>query len=141
LAGKPHTNYYGGILPRLKRRIYLSPNIPPPIYRSERIPVFWHSFDACVSVLKPSSGNGQPIITLNSWAAIAAQGARIAGTVEALRPTRYTIRVQLANTEGQNNESIFKEVKKTILSAAGVQVLRSGDIDVIVLDKAAKDRA
>ena len=94
-----------------------------------------------MSLLKPSSGNGQPIITLNSWAAIAAQGARIAGTVEALRPTRYTIRVQLANTEGQNNESIFKEVKKTILSAAGVQVLRSGDIDVIVLDKAAKDRA
>jgi hypothetical protein len=61
--------------------------------------------------------------------------------VKALRPTHHTIRVQLANTKGQNNESILKEVKKTILSAAGVWVLRSGDIDVIVLDEAAKDRA
>ena len=66
---------------------------------------------------------------------------RNVGAVEALQPTRYTIRVQLANAEGQNNESIFKEVKKTILSAAGVRVLRSRDIDVTVPDKAAKDRA
>ena len=97
--------------------------------------------DRIENLLKPSSGNGQPITTLNSWAAIAAQGVRNAGAVEALQPTRHTIRVQLANAEGQNNESILKEVKKTIPSAAGVRVLRSGDIDVTVPDEAAKDRA
>jgi hypothetical protein len=34
--GKPHTNYYGGFLPRLKRRIYL------PEYTFANIPLLTH---------------------------------------------------------------------------------------------------
>jgi hypothetical protein len=40
-----------------------------------------------------------------------------------------------------DNEEILKEVKKTILGAAAIRVLYSGDIDVIMLDEAFKDRA
>jgi hypothetical protein len=40
-----------------------------------------------------------------------------------------------------NNEKILKEVKKTILGVAAIRVLHSGDIDVIILDKASKDKA
>jgi hypothetical protein len=38
-SGKPHTNYYGGLLPRLKRRIYL------PEYTAANIPLPTHSVD------------------------------------------------------------------------------------------------
>jgi hypothetical protein len=38
------------------------------------------------------------------------------------------------------NEEIFKEVKKTILKAAIIRVLYSGDIDVTVPDEAFKDK-
>jgi uncharacterized protein YeeX (DUF496 family) len=40
-----------------------------------------------------------------------------------------------------DNEEILKEVKKTILRAAAIRVFYSGDIDIIMLDKAFKDRA
>jgi hypothetical protein len=40
-----------------------------------------------------------------------------------------------------DNEEILKEVKKTILEAAAIRVLHSGDIDIIISDKAFKDRA
>jgi hypothetical protein len=40
-----------------------------------------------------------------------------------------------------DNEEILKEVKKTILEAAAIRVLHSDDIDIIMPDKASKDRA
>jgi hypothetical protein len=40
-----------------------------------------------------------------------------------------------------NNEEILKEVKKIILGAAAIRVLYSGDIDIIILDEASKNRA
>jgi hypothetical protein len=40
-----------------------------------------------------------------------------------------------------DNEEILKEVKKTILEVAAIRVFYSGDIDIIILDKAFKDRA
>jgi hypothetical protein len=40
-----------------------------------------------------------------------------------------------------NNEEILKEVKKIILEAAAIRMLYSDDIDVIMSDKAFKDRA
>ena len=40
-----------------------------------------------------------------------------------------------------NNQEILKEVKRTILGAAAIRKLYSGDIDVIVPDVATKDRA
>jgi hypothetical protein len=40
-----------------------------------------------------------------------------------------------------DNEEILKEVKKIILEAAAIRVLYSDDIDIIILDKAFKDRA
>jgi hypothetical protein len=40
-----------------------------------------------------------------------------------------------------DNEEILKEVKKIILGVAAIRVLYSGDIDVIMPDKAFKDRA
>lgn len=76
-----------------------------------------------------------------SWAAVAAGGLRDAGAPESAQPTRHTVRVQLAQAAGLNNENILKELKKTIPSAAAVRVLKSGDIDVTVPDEAAKDRA
>jgi hypothetical protein len=40
-----------------------------------------------------------------------------------------------------DNEEILKEVKKIILEVAAIRVLYSGDIDIIMLDKASKDKA
>jgi hypothetical protein len=40
-----------------------------------------------------------------------------------------------------NNKEILKEVKKIILEAAAIRVLHSGDIDIIISDKASKDKA
>jgi hypothetical protein len=40
-----------------------------------------------------------------------------------------------------DNEEILKEVKKTILRVAAIRVLHSGDINVIISDKAFKDKA
>jgi hypothetical protein len=40
-----------------------------------------------------------------------------------------------------NNEEILKEVKKIILGVAAIRILHSGDIDIIMPDKAFKDRA
>jgi hypothetical protein len=40
-----------------------------------------------------------------------------------------------------DNEEILKEIKKIILRAAAIRVLHSDDIDVIILNKASKDKA
>jgi hypothetical protein len=40
-----------------------------------------------------------------------------------------------------DNKEILKEVKKIILKAAAIRVLHSGDIDIIISNKAFKDRA
>ena len=40
-----------------------------------------------------------------------------------------------------NNQNILKEIKKIILVAAAIRVLRSGDIDITVLDKVIRDKA
>jgi len=77
----------------------------------------------------------------SSWAKIAAKGMRQAGVAAAILPTRHTVRVQMPQAKGLNNEEILKEVKKTISGAAAVRVLHSGDIDITVPDEAAKDRA
>ena len=39
------------------------------------------------------------------------------------------------------NEEILREIKKTISGAAVIYILKSGDIDVTVSNKASKDRA
>jgi hypothetical protein len=40
-----------------------------------------------------------------------------------------------------DNEEILKEIKKIILRAAAIRVLYSGDIDIIMPNKASKNRA
>ena len=40
-----------------------------------------------------------------------------------------------------NNQDILKEIKKIIPVAAAIRVLRSGDINIIVLDKATRNKA
>jgi hypothetical protein len=40
-----------------------------------------------------------------------------------------------------DNEEILKEVKKIILEATAIRILHSGDIDIIISNKASKDRA
>jgi hypothetical protein len=40
-----------------------------------------------------------------------------------------------------NNKEILKEVKKIISGIAAIRMLYSGDIDIIISDKAFKDRA
>jgi uracil phosphoribosyltransferase len=39
-----------------------------------------------------------------------------------------------------NNEEILKEVKKTISRIAAIRILRSGNIDVIILNKVFKNK-
>jgi hypothetical protein len=72
---------------------------------------------------------------------VAATGMRQAGEPYAILPTRHTVRVQLAQAKGIDNEEILKEVKKIILRAAAIRVLYSGDIDIIISNKAFKDKA
>jgi hypothetical protein len=66
---------------------------------------------------------------------------RQAGEPHAILPTRYTVRVQLAQAKGINNEEILKEIKKIISGAAAIRVLHSGDIDVIIPDEVFKNKA
>jgi hypothetical protein len=66
---------------------------------------------------------------------------RQAGAPEEIQPTRHTVRVQMPQAKGLNNEEILKEIRKTISGAAAIRVLHSGDIDVTVPDEATKDRA
>ena len=40
-----------------------------------------------------------------------------------------------------DNQEILKEIKKIILTAAIIRILRSGDINIAVPDKAIRDRA
>ena len=40
-----------------------------------------------------------------------------------------------------DNQEILKKIKKTIPAAAAIYVLRSGDIDIAVLDEAIRNRA
>jgi hypothetical protein len=48
--------------------------------------------------------------------------------------------VQLAQAKRINNEEILRKVKKIISGVATIRVLYSGDIDIIILNKASKDR-
>jgi hypothetical protein len=66
---------------------------------------------------------------------------RQAGEPQAILPVRHTVRVQLAQAKGINNEEILREIKKIISGVATIRVLYSGDIDIIILDKVFKDRA
>jgi hypothetical protein len=66
---------------------------------------------------------------------------RQAGEPQAILPIRHTVRVQLAQAKGMNNEEILRKVKKIISGAAAIRVLQSGDIDIIILDEASKNRA
>ena len=98
--------------------------------------------DRIESLLRaPAGAPHEPPARGNTWAKIAAAGLRQAGVSQAVLPTRYTVRVQLAQAEGLGNEEILKEVKKTIPGAAAIRVLRSGDIDMIISNKATKDKA
>jgi hypothetical protein len=72
---------------------------------------------------------------------MAATGIRQAGEPQAILPVRHTVRVQLAQAKGINNEEILREVKKIISGAATIRVLHSGDIDIIILDKVSKNKA
>ena len=74
-----------------------------------------------------------------SYAAVAA-GMRAAGTPRALEPKRHTVRIQMPQAKGLTNMQVLSEVRKTISEAAAIQVLRSGDIDVVVPTEGAKDR-
>ena len=40
-----------------------------------------------------------------------------------------------------NNQDILKEIKKIIPAAAAIRVLRSGDIDIAVLNEATRNKA
>ena len=40
-----------------------------------------------------------------------------------------------------DNQNILKEIKKIIPVAATIRVLRSGDIDITVLDETIRDKA
>jgi hypothetical protein len=71
---------------------------------------------------------------------VAATGIRQVDRPNAILPARHIVRVQLGQAKGISNKGILKEVKKTILGAATIRVLYSGDIDVTMPDKAFKDR-
>jgi hypothetical protein len=79
---------------------------------------------------------------LNTWAKIAAQGpaaARrpIAGGV----PLRASVRIRMTGAKEMGHEEVLKEAKKYIPGAYAMKQLRSGDIDIMVPDQAAKDAA
>lgn len=97
--------------------------------------------DRIETLLKAPPNHQQATGPRGSWAAVAAKGTRHAGATEPPQPIRHTIRVQLAQAAGLDNESILKELKKTIPNAAEVRVLKSGDIDVTVPDEATKEKA
>jgi hypothetical protein len=89
----------------------------------------------------PANSPQGPLLQGATWAKVAATGMRQAGEPHAILPIRHTVRVQLAQAKGMNNEEILREVKKIISGAVTIRVLHSGDIDIIISDEASKNRA
>src|SRR5450755_3594086 len=88
----------------------------------------------------PANSPKEPLPQGTTWAKVAAIGMRQAGEPQAILPVRHTVRVQLAQAKGINNEEILREIKKIISGVAAIRLLYSGDIDIIILDKAFKNR-
>ena len=76
-----------------------------------------------------------------TWAAVAAGGIRPAGYSPAPPPTRHQVRISMPQAKGKSNQEVLEEIKKTIPEAAAIRTLQSGDIDVIVLSEAAREKA
>ena len=47
----------------------------------------------------------------------------------------------MPQVKGKSNQEVLEEIKKTIPEAAAIRTLQSGDIDIIVLSEAAKEKA
>ncbi len=98
--------------------------------------------DRTEALLRAPTGSPQaPLARGVTWAKVAATGMREAGATETALPIKHTVRVQMTQAKGMGNEEILKEMKRKIPGAAAIQVLRSGDIDVVMPDEASKDRA
>lgn len=100
--------------------------------------------EAIEKSLAKLAADPKPIKT--TWATVAANGMRIAPETQATHNSlntkpRHTVRVSIPTAKDKSNEDILGEVKKTISAAVAVRVLHSGDVDVVVPDEAAKDRA
>ena len=76
---------------------------------------------------------------LITWASVAA-GVRQAGALKAPQSTRHTIRIQITQAKDIANEEILREIKKTISGVAAIYILKNGDIDITISDKASKNR-
>jgi hypothetical protein len=94
-----------------------------------------------VMLRAPASSLQEPPLQGTTWARMAAIGIRQAGEPHAILSTRYTVRIQLAQTKGIDNEEILKNIKRIISRTATIRVLYSSDIDIIILDKVFKNRA
>jgi len=73
-----------------------------------------------------------------TWANVAAQATRID---TACPPQRHSVRLRMPGAQGQTPDEILQTVRPAIKGAYAIRTLRSGDIDVMVPDQAAKDAA
>ena len=73
-----------------------------------------------------------------SWAVVAVKAARYQTASIA---QRLAVRVRMSEMVGKSNSEILTVVRIVIQGAYAVKPMRSGDIEVMVPDQAAKDRA
>ena len=89
------------------------------------------------SLLSKTAGS-QPANNNGSWATVAAKASRREAAPIAQRPA---VRVRMPDVAGKTNSKILTAVRTVIKRAYAVKLMRSGDIEVMVPDQAAKDHA
>jgi len=86
-------------------------------------------------LLKNRTASTQPA-NKGSWAAVAAKALSREAVPIAQRPA---VRVRMPDMAGKTNPEILTAVRTVIRGAYAVKPMRSGDIEVLVPDQAAKD--
>ena len=74
------------------------------------------------------------ILKDKSWASVASSSYEAAMVRSIDIPERAVVRVRLEDIKDKSSAELLSEAKKVIPGAFAVRQLRSGDIDVIILD-------
>jgi hypothetical protein len=99
------------------------------------------SIEDLVRNLCTQQGIGKGLQGQRSWATVAAASVGPAGAAQAQKPRSLTVRAAVHNAKELTPEQILTEVKRSLPEAAAVRVLHSGDVDIVVPNEAALNRA
>jgi hypothetical protein len=93
-------------------------------------------------LLGPNSPNRSPTASqkILRWADVASRPSRTGSTPSPPTTNRPTVRVRIPDAAGKTSKELLDIVKPTISGAIAARPLRSGDIEITVIDQKTKDR-